>query len=249
MGYIIFLAMKETETMQSLKLKVMGVKSHTSDVKTFRLRLDEDIPFKPGQYLIVTVSAGEKSISKPLSISSSPTEKGYIEFTKKLTSSGFSAALNGLKEGDECSVRMPMGRFTFEGEFPKTAFLSGGIGITPIRSIFKYAADTGLDASLILIYSGRVPQHLIFREEFEAMARTNKNIKLVYTLTDCDRDAINCRRGRIDAGMIRESVPDLGSRKFYICGPPGMVGAMRAILADELALSPENIITEDFFGY
>ncbi len=235
--------------METLDLEIISIKGHTPDIKTFRLGLDKEVSFKPGQYLVLTLDVDGKDISKPLSISSSPTEKGYIEFTKKLTQSGFSAKLGGMRPGDRCSVRMPLGKFTFEGEFPRAAFLSGGIGITPIRSIFKYATDTSSQSSLILLYSGRRPGQLVFREDFETMSRENPNIKPVYTLTGCEKDAASCRRGRIDAEMIKEELPDYVSRKFYICGPPGMVKAMSGMLSGELGVKAEDIITEDFTGY
>lgn len=235
--------------MENLRLRLIGVKSHLPDVKTFRFALEKEIPRRPGQYLILTLNLNGKDTPKAFSISSSPTEKGYIEFTKKLTGSEFSDALNGLKTGELFSVRMPMGKFTFEGEFPGAAFLSGGIGITPIRSIFKYATDMRLSSSLILAYSSRTPEYLIFRSDFEEMQRENKNIKLVYTLTDYKDKVPGCRSGRIDENLIREEIPDYKDRRFFMCGPPQMVDAMKTMLLDKLALPPANVITEDFVGY
>lgn len=55
-----------------------------------------------------------------------------------------------LKFGDWARIKMPYGKFTFEAEHEKVAFLSGGIGITPIRSTYKYACDMKLSSSMIL---------------------------------------------------------------------------------------------------
>lgn len=235
--------------MENLALRVTDIKTHCCDIKTFRLTLDREISFKPGQYLILTLRVGEKDVSKPLSISSSPTERGYIEFTKKITTSDFSKKLDSAVKGDPFSVRLPAGRFTFEGEFGKAAFLSGGIGITPIRSILKYATDKRISSSLVLLYSGRTPEQLIFKEDFESMQKKNPHLKTVYTLTDCEQVDSYCRTGRINEEMIKSEIPDFRERRFYICGPPAMVSAMRAILTDKLNLPNDNIITEDFFGY
>ena len=163
--------------------------------------------------------------------------------------SDFSKRLDNAKIGDEYSIRMAMGRFTFEGEFEKAAFLSGGIGITPIRSILKYATDMRLSSNLILLYSSQTPEYLIFFDDLEAMKKANKNLKTVYTLTDYDKDMPNCRKGRIGEEMIREEVPDYADRKFFTCGPPAMVEAMRSLLTDRLSVSKGDIITEDFLGY
>lgn len=235
--------------MEEFKLELIEIITHCCDVKTFHFALGEDMHFRPGQYLILTLNINGKSVSKPFSISNSPTEKGYIEFTKKLTESEFSKSLNKLEIGQSYSIRLPSGKFTFEGEFKKCAFLSGGIGITPIRSIFKYATDKKLSSSLILLYSSRTPEYLIFKNDFAIMQKENKNIKVVYTLTHCDEKIAGCRVGFIDEEMIKEEVSDYAERKFFICGPPQMVSDMRIMLLDKLSVLETDIFTEDFIGY
>ncbi|MCX5715700.1 MAG: FAD-binding oxidoreductase [Candidatus Omnitrophica bacterium] len=235
--------------MENLRLELVSIITQCAGVKTFRFRLDKEVPRKPGQYLIFTLDVNGKQVPKAFSISSSPTEKGYIEFTKKLTDSDFSKTLDALKPGGLFSLRLPMGKFTFEGEFPKAAFLSGGIGITPIRSIFKYATDIKLSSSLVLLYSARVPEQCVFKNDFAVMQKENKNIKMVYTLTDCKEEVPGFRFGAINEAMVKEDVPDYKERKFFMCGPPGMVEAMRAMLLTGLGISKESIITEDFTGY
>lgn len=235
--------------MQNLQLELIEIITHAPDVKTFRFELPESVSFKAGQYLVLTLPINGKDIAKPFSISNSPTEKGYVEFTKKLSGSDFSKALNKLEIGKAYALRMPLGKFTLEGKFEKCTFLSGGIGISPIRSIFKYATDKKLVCSLILLYSSRTPEYLIFRNDFAMMQKENRNIKVVYTLTHCDEKVSGCKIGRIDERMIKEEIPDYPERRFFICGPPAMVADMRSTLVDKLAVLPTAIITEDFIGY
>lgn len=235
--------------MENLRLELIEIITHCCDVKTFRFELTKDVVFKPGQYLILTLNIKGKDVSKAFSISSSPTEKGHIQFTKKISDSDFSKALLNLTIGQEYPVRLPMGKFIFEGEYPKVAFLSGGIGVTPIRSIFKYATDMKLPSSLILLYSSRTPEYLIFRNDFTLMQRSNPNLKIVYTLTHCDQKVEGCRIGYIDDEMVRREIPDFAGRKFYICGPPAMVDSMRSMLLNKLSVLPDQIVTEDFLGY
>ena len=104
------------------ELKIKEIIQRTHNVKSFRLELNDDADFKPGQYMIVTITTDGKDISRYLSISNSPTEKGYMEFTKKLTNSDFSQRLNQLNIGDIVKIRYAFGRFTFNGEYDKIAF-------------------------------------------------------------------------------------------------------------------------------
>lgn len=230
-------------------LELIEIITHCCDVKTFRFELAENIFYRPGQYLVLSLNIKGQETSKAFSISSSPTERGILEFTKKLTDSDFSKALNELRIGQLYPIRMPLGKFIFEGQFEKAAFLSGGIGITPIRSICKFATDKKLTSSLILLYSSRTPEYLIFRHDFSLMQKENKNLKIVYTLTDCNEKVPECRMGYINEDMIKEEIPDYKERKFFICGPPAMVEAMRAMLTDKLYVLQSDIITEDFIGY
>lgn len=235
--------------MENLKLVLTEVITHSCDVKTFRFQTPKDILFKPGQYLVLTLKIDGRDTPKAFSISNSPTEKGVIQFTKKLSASTFSKRLDRLEIGEEYDVRLPLGNFTFEGEYPKIAFLSGGIGITPIRSICKYASDKKLATSIVLLYSSRTPEYLIFRSDFSVMQQENRNLKVIYTLTDCDERISGCRTGYIDAEMVRGEVEDYENRIYYICGPPAMVDAMRSMLLNKLSILPQHIITEDFLGY
>lgn len=222
----------------------MQVITHTCNIKTFRFGLEEDVPFKPGQYLMLTLQVGGKNMSKPFSISSSPTERGYIEFTKKMSDSDYSKALNSLAIGQECLIRLPMGSFTCEGEFPTVAFLCGGIGVTPVRSMVKYAVDMQLPVDMVVLYSSRNPECVVYRDEFAAMRRAHRGLKVVYTLTRCDKGIEGCRTGEIDEEMIREEIPDYGRRVFYLCGPASMVRALGTVLIDRLAVPAERVRTE-----
>lgn len=229
------------------QLKIKEIIPRTYNVKSVRLEVANDIDYKAGQFLCVTLKT-EKECKRYLSISSSPTEKDYIEFTKKLTDSDFSQALNNFKPGDHLYIKYPMGNFTLDKSGSKIAFLSGGIGITPIRSMCKYAVDKKPDIDMILIYANRTTKDIIFKEDFDLMQEQHLKLKVVNILSEPDAGWPG-RRGRINGQVIKEEIPDYIARKFYLCGPPAMVAAMEKILTDELSVSKECIVKENFQGY
>jgi ferredoxin-NADP reductase len=55
--------------------------------------------------------------------------------------------------------------------------------------------------------------------------------------------------GRINADVVKQEIPDYQERKFYLCGPPQMVEAMRKLLVEELKVSKDLIVMENFQGY
>lgn len=237
--------------MIQFETEVTEVIKRTKNVKSFRFTAKENVDFKPGQFFFVGIKIDGAERTKHFSFSNSPTEKGYIEFTKRLTGSDFSNALDRLKKDDRAKIKMPLGTFTFEGEYEKIAFLSGGIGITPIRSICKFAADKGLKTDMALLYGNNTEEDIIFREDLDNMQSQNKNLRVFHTLTSpgVNRNGWKGRTGYIDADMIRRDIPDFKDRVFYLCGPPAMVDSLKKAISDRLGVSPEKIKVENFSGY
>ena len=89
----------------------------TQYVKSFRFVRPSWFSYKAGQFTFVTVEVGGQKIRKPLTLSSSPTELDYIEFTKKLTGHPFSNGLDALRIVDKVELDAPYGNFTLAGRF------------------------------------------------------------------------------------------------------------------------------------
>ena len=230
--------------------KVIEVIQRNYNVKSVRVERAQDITFKAGQFLQVTLQ-NNPQLKHYLSISSSPTEKCHLEFTKKLSQSDFSKGMDVLKAGDELLIQYPFGKFTLEDNpapTGKIAFLSGGIGITPLRSITKDVVDRNLGTDIVLIYSNSSIKDIVFKDDFSAMQKAYVKLRVAHVLCEAE-PGFKCSVGYINASIIRNEVSDYKERKFFLCGPPGMVEAMRRMLSDELMLPGEQIVTENFQGY
>ncbi|MFH1245876.1 MAG: FAD-dependent oxidoreductase [Candidatus Omnitrophota bacterium] len=234
-----------------LETEILEVIPRAANVKSFRFRAGKDMEFQAGQFFFVTIRVEGKESTKPFSFSNSPTEKGYVEFTKRITESAYSRALDKMRPGDKARLKLPSGNFTLNGEYPRIAFLSGGIGITPIRSMCRFAADKGLPVNIVLLYGNNRQEDIIFRQDLDELAKINKNMRVVYTLTaaDINRQAWTGRTGYIDARMLKEEIPDYPERVFYLCGPPVMVSGLMDTLKNALSVAENKIRIENFAGY
>lgn len=230
-----------------LETSVKQIIQRTHNVKSFRFSVPADFSYKAGQFLFVTIKDDGKEIQKHFSFSSSPTEKGHVEFTKKLTGHEFSNALDRLREGDWVYLKGPAGEFTFDGQCKKLGMLTGGIGITAIRSICRLCTDIYQDTDVILLYGNRTERDIVFEDDLEEMRNKNRNLRVVHILSE-PRAEWGGYRGYIDKSMIEREIPDYQERTFYSCGPPGLVDAMRSIL-QELNVPKKQVITEHFPGY
>src|SRR5579863_8795069 len=78
---------------------------------------------------------------RAFSLSSSPTETGYLSVTCKITDTPFKQALARMEPGAPAEVYGPLGSFLLDLNRP-SIFLAGGIGITPFRGMLRFATDT-----------------------------------------------------------------------------------------------------------
>ena len=228
------------------ELSIASVRDDTPDTKTFRFLADVD--YIPGQYFIIsykTLKEGmEKEIKRSYSLSSSPTEKGFLDFTIKLYPQGeFTPLIFSKKPGEKFGLLGPIGKFVFDENCKKVAFLGAGSGITPLRSMMKYCIDKKLPIDLVLLYSSKTPQDIIFREEFEVW-NSIENVNCVNTITRPDGNVWEGQTGRISTDLVKKHV-DVESSNFYICGPPEFVSNMVNILR-ELKVPEDKIRKEQW---
>ncbi len=228
------------------EIDVIETVQRTPDIKSIRFTRPQGFNYLAGQYMFITLGSGSGQMTKHFTISSSPTE-GFLEITKRLTGHEFANALADLRIGDNVSMDGPYGNFTFQGEYHKVGMLSGGIGITPLRSMVKYSIDRGLETSIVLLYSNRHEGDIAFRDELEEIQKQNPHFKLINTITG-PGPGWKGLTGRVNAEVVKKFAPDYMERTFYASGPQKMVDAMVAILRD-LKLPEEQIKKEYFPGY
>jgi glycine betaine catabolism B len=236
--------------LEELKARLIERIKRTDTVESFRFEIPKKIDFLPGQFLQVVFDEerrDNKDLNKYLSFSNSPT-KDYVEVTKRISNSGFSGRLLGLKAGDEVLLKLPLGDCVFKEEYKNIGFLIGGIGITPVISIIEYIIDKKLDTDVYLFYSNRMETDIAFKKELDAWQSQNKNIKIFYTVSDCEPKDNTCIYGFINKDLLQKKVCDISRRMWFIYGPPRMVEAMCKMSLD-LECKQENIKTERFIGY
>ena len=80
-------------------------------------------------------------------------------------------------------------RFALHDDYSKPAvFLSGGIGVTTFRSMIKYATDKQLPIKIVMFDSNRDPDNILFKKEFDDSTTLNKNLKIIYTVSEDKHD-------------------------------------------------------------
>ncbi len=239
-------------TIQTIKLT--GHEEIASGTMAFHFEKPEGFTYKAGQFCDLTLDdppeTDAEGNTRGFTLASAPSENRLTVATR-LRDTAFKRVLKQMKPGAELKFDAPYGSFTLHGDADIPAvFLSGGIGVTPIRSIVLQATRDKLPHHITLFYSNRTPESTAYLDDLSQAQQDNPNFTLVATMTDMDKSAADWKgeTGVIDAGMIRKSVVDLGRPIFYLCGPRAMVAAMRKIL-DEAGVKDDRIRTEEFTGY
>ena len=249
------------------KIKVEG-----TDVMSFKFskqdnKVEEDKTpllsnYTAGQFAFFDIGGVNNDPKGPIrhfTISSSPTED-FIMFTTRMRDSPYKKRLSALEDGAKVKVRGPEGQFVLHDDYSKPAvFLSGGIGVTPFRSMIKYTTDKRLPLKIVMFDSNKDPENILFKKEFDDWTTLNKNLRIIYTVSENkhDEDLPTVRNGwkgeygRINKAMILKYLDNtlLDNSIFYICGPPSMLKAMQLLLQEELEISKEKIKVEEFTGY
>ena len=240
-------------------LIVSRIRHETHDVKTFRLTNPSgDIPFvhKPGQYLIVSIKIDGKEVKRCYTISSSPTQRGYVELTVKRNPKGIgSIALHDtIQSGDRLRISAPAGKFYFDDKGKNgVVLIAGGVGITPLMSILRYLTDRVWSGPIYFVNALRTPSDFIYEAELRHIAEQFANVKMTHFYSQSPvnlpdqstTERWQDRTGYINAQELASFVPDILDLPIYLCGPDAMMNAVRQTLA-AIGVLEEHVSTEEF---
>jgi sulfite reductase subunit B len=148
--------------------RVVIAEKFTEREQFFRLAFEDGFPFdyKPGQFVEVSVFGRGEA---PISICSSPTQKGSFELCVRAVGD-LTNALHTVSAGGVLGIRGPFGN-GFNAESARgqdVLFVAGGLGLAPTRSFIKYVIDNRSQYGKVTILVGaRSPQELLFKEDLK----------------------------------------------------------------------------------
>jgi ferredoxin-NADP reductase len=97
-----------------------------------------------------------------------------------------------------------------------------------------------------LLYSSRGLDDVIYRQELDAMAGRDRNLRVLHTLTRSQPAGWTGRRGRIDRALLAETCfAPAQNPRIFVCGPTPLVEDVARFLV-ELGHDPLAVKTERF---
>jgi len=235
-------------------LQVAAVEQLTDDsvAITFAVpaELVEEYRFSPGQALTLRRVDGDRDERRSYSICA-PLGAAPRVGVREVPGGFFSSWLvHSVRAGDAIEVLPPAGTFTADLSTPADhVFVVAGSGITPVLSLAGSVLRDG-ESTVTVFYGNRRTSTVMFADELADLKdRYGTRLQLVHVLSREPRDA-ELTSGRLDADRLRtlvDAFTDAGTvDHWWLCGPHGMVGDARALLA-ELGVPAQRVHQELFF--
>jgi ferredoxin-NADP reductase len=216
-------------------------------VRTYHFLPERRIRYEAGQFIELVIPNHNPKFGELkhwFTLSSSPSEP-HLSITTRFQSahgSTYKQILGSLQPGDEALASDPMGDFVLpiSKEVP-LIFIVGGIGITPVRSMIKWLADTNQTRNIRLLYAATSEADIAFRDLFDKHATTT------YILSKPSA-GWQGNVGRITPENILAQAKPTRDSLLYISGPEIMVEQLTKGLIDK-GISPLRIVSDYFPGY
>lgn len=215
------------------KATISSIQKESFDTNTYKVIFDDEkirdsFDYKQGQFAEISVlGVGEA----PISISSSPTRKGFLEFSIRKAGK-VTSAIHSLKVADSLFIRGPYGNsFPYEEIKGKNLyFIAGGIGLPPLRSLLNMVMDNrGEFGHVKILYGAKTPDELCFKKELDEW----KNIADTEVWLSVDKP---CEGWGCSVGVVTELWKETDihpeNAVAIVCGPAIMIKFTASKLAE-----------------
>jgi len=226
------------------KVKFVNKIILAKNISSFIFTKPQDFSYTAGQYIEITLphdDADDRGIKRWFTLSSSPNED-FLAITTKFATQNGSSFKNSLKDlpiGIEVTISDAMGDFVLpiNPEIP-ILMVAGGIGITPVRSMFAWLNSQNQKRKIKVIYGVNNEEDIVFKRDIESLA----DLEIVVS----NSTSWQCKTGMLNSPMI---YPEISQNQLvFLSGPEPMVEQLSYDL--KLAgVKPEKLVTDFFPGY
>ncbi len=223
---------------QPIESTIEKIKTESSTIKTFTIKLKEPFEFKTGQFVELAIpGVGEA----PFTPSSDPAKSLKEPMDITIMEAGrITGMLHDMKPGVTVGVRGPYGKGypvqSFEGK--EVVIVGGGVGLAPLRTLL-YTVFNSIDKykKVYLRYGARTPSDIIYKDEVEKWSK-KKDIDMRTTVDKGDS------KWKGHVGLVTTILDDIkvdfNTAPAIVCGPPIMMKFATFKLI-EMGFLPENI--------
>ncbi len=217
------------------------------DVRRFWLKTEEEVPFEPGQFVTMDLPISEKRLKRWRSYSiASKTDDPMLEFciVKLEGGAGTKFLFEDFKIGDQLKFKGPSGTFVApQNPDFDIVMICTGTGVAPFRPmIYDLLESQKTKQSIHLIFGTRTEAGILYREEFESLAKAYPNFQ--YSVALSRQEHWDGPKGYVHPIYLEHYGEKRTDIKFYICGWSKMIDETVANLFAKLKYDRSQIIYE-----
>jgi ferredoxin-NADP reductase len=217
-------------SLHELRARVVHVRRQTNDSVTVLLRPNRHWRgFRAGQFVAVTVEVDGVRRTRCYSPANSELAvDGCLELTIRSHAHGIVSRhlRESARPGDIVTLAQADGDFVLPSPRPEQLLLiSGGSGITPVMSMLRTLCDEGHTGAVTFVHYARTPREAIYRAELATLLERHPNVRVVPVYTG--RTGRGVLHGHFSREQLTAIAPEFLGAPVYVCGPPGLVDAVR----------------------
>ena len=228
---------EELFSIKEFRGRVEQIRDLTHDIKELRIKLiePETIDFVAGQYMqLETPAYGDnpEPVYRAYSISSKPSDNGYIELMIRLVPGGICTTwvFEHVCEGDEVTLSGPYGDFRLQETDREMVWIAGGSGMAPFWSMIRHMKEHDLRKKCTYFFGAVNPRDMFLTEELYALAEELEWFEYVPALSAQNPPDDWSGENGLITDVLDRRVKDGAEMEAYLCGSPGMIDAAAEVL-------------------
>jgi stearoyl-CoA 9-desaturase NADPH oxidoreductase len=218
---------------RDIRAEIVSVRHQTPRSVTLTLRPNENWEgMRAGQHVAVSVEIDGVRHTRPYSPAASEHTRD-LEFTVSTHPDG--KVSHHLR--DRAHPGMIVGLAEAQGEFvlpeprpERVLLISGGSGITPVMAMLRTLCDEGFSGEIGFLNYARSSELALYRPELDQLARRHDSLRVARAYT---RGPAGALTGRFCREHLRSVVSDHAHAATFVCGPPALIDAVRAVWAED----------------
>jgi ferredoxin-NADP reductase len=229
--------------------EVRNILMETPRVRSLLLHLPSWRGHLPGQHVDIRLTAEDGYQAQRSYSIASPPEDELVTLTVERVDNGEVSQylVDDVRVGDQFEVRGPIG-----GYFVWTTamggplcLVAGGSGVAPLMAMLRHRDRRRARAPALLLYSSRILEDVIYRDELDSMSHRDSDLRVVCTLTRKQPEGWTGHRQRIDKKLLVEACfPPKQNPKIFVCGSTPFVEDVSRFFVelgyDSLAIKTER---------
>lgn len=232
---------------------VRKIETIAPNVRSFQVEIPEleSFDFRAGQFVTMDLPIGEKRLQRwrSYSIANAPGHSNHLELCIVNATEGLGSKylFDEVEEGAVLKFKGPDGGFVLPETIDKDlVFVCTGTGIAPFRSMILDLKNSGKPhRNIHLIFGTREESGILYREEFEDLARTMPGFR--YDVALSKQEDWAGWKGHVHQVYLEQYAVPRPDVDFYLCGWSNMIDEAVANLLLKLKYD-RNQIHYELYG-